>query len=99
MDTKMAVTERETYIRELRYKLAGLETSSLLACIRYVAANRSLTLCGSAQMYLDYKLAIECRGNIFYWLENDAPMAWLDWIADTENYYRAIRSHYQPITC
>lgn len=86
------MTERENYIRELRYKLAGLETDSLLACIRYVAANRSLVLCGSARSYLDSKLAINCRGNIFYWLENDAPMLWADWISDTENFCRAIQT-------
>jgi hypothetical protein len=40
-------------------------------------------------MFLESKLAV-CRANIFYWLEYDAPLGMVDWIADTENFCRAI---------
>jgi hypothetical protein len=88
------MTEREVYRNQLRQSIASLETDSLLKCIRYVAANRSLTLCGSARSYLDSmgKFDIRLRGNLFYWLENDAPMAWLDWLSETENFCKAIWS-------
>lgn len=85
------MTEREAYRPQLRNALAVMETDSLYRCVRYVASRRDLTLCGSARMFLDSNLAI-CRGNIFYWLENDAPMAWLDWLSETENFCRAIWS-------
>jgi hypothetical protein len=39
----------------------------------------------------DSKLAV-CRGNIFYWLEYDAPMMWMEWLADVENFCKAIQS-------
>ena len=87
------MTEREVYRNNLRQSIASLETDSLLKCIRYVASRRDITLCGSAKSYLSSKLAIECRGNIFYWLEYDAPMLWLDWLADTENFCMAIQSN------
>jgi len=86
------MTERELHQQRIRQSLAWMETDSLYKCVRYVASNRSLTLCGSARMFIeDSKLAV-CRGNIFYWLENDAPLAWLDWLSDTENFCRAIQS-------
>jgi hypothetical protein len=84
------MTEREIYRALLRNAIASLETDSLYKCVRYVASHRNLTLCGSARMFLeDSKLSI-CRGNIFYWLENDAPTGWLDWLSDTENFCKAI---------
>ena len=87
------MTEREAYRPQLRNAIASLETDSLYKCIRYVASQRGLVLCGSARMFLeDSKLAV-CRGNLFYWLEYDAPFAWLDWLSDTENFCRAIQSN------
>jgi hypothetical protein len=86
------MTEREMYIPKLRNALASLETDSLYKCIRYVANNRSLTLCGSARMFLEDSKLAKCRGNLFYWLEYDAPFAWLDWLSDTENFCKAIQS-------
>ncbi len=86
------MTEREAYRPMLRNAIASLETDSLYKCVRYVASNRGLTLCGSARMFIeDSKLAV-CRGNLFYWLENDAPFAWLDWLSSTENFCAAIQS-------
>lgn len=91
------MTERGVYRNNLRQSIASLETDSILKCIRYVAKHRDLTLCGSARSYLDSDKSmpkpygeIGYRGNIFYWLENDAPMGWLDWISDTENFCKAI---------
>jgi len=87
------MTEREAYRPQLRNAIAWLETDSLYKCVRYVASQRGLTLCGSARMFLeDSKLAV-CRGNLFYWLENDAPFAWLDWLKETENFCKAIQSN------
>ncbi len=87
------MTEREAYRPLLRNAIASLETDSLYKCVRYVASERSLTLCGSARMFIeDSKLAV-CRGNIFYWLENDAPLLWMDWLSSTENFCRAIQSN------
>ena len=87
------MTEREAYIPQLRNAIASIETDSLYKCVRYVAQYRGLTLCGSARMFLeDSKLAV-CRGNIFYWLEYDAPFAWKDWLSDTENFCHAIQSN------
>lgn len=86
------MTERDVYRNQLRQSIASLETDSLYKCVRYVASHRSLALCGSARMFLeDSKLAV-CRGNIFYWLEYDAAMGWLDWLSDTENFCSAIQS-------
>jgi len=86
------MTERELYIPQLRNTIASLETDSLFKCIRYVAAHRGLVLCGSARSYLSLSWGTSNRANIFYWLEYDAPMMWLDWLADTENFCKAIQS-------
>ena len=92
------MTEREAYIPKIRQALASIETDSLLKCIRYVASQRGLVLCGSARCYLDSEKSdpkpygnITYRGNIFCWLENDAPFMWLDWLNDTENFCTAIQ--------
>jgi hypothetical protein len=47
------MTEREAYRPQLRNALAWMETDSLYKCVRYVAQNRSLTLCGSARMFIE----------------------------------------------
>jgi hypothetical protein len=87
------MNEREAYRPKLRNALAWMETDSLYKCVRYVASQRGLTLCGSARLFVeDSRLAV-CRGNIFYWLENDAPLGWLDWLSDTNNFCTAIQSN------
>ena len=85
------MTEREAHIWNVRQKLASMETGSLYKCIRFIAQDRSCVLCGSARLFVESKLAV-CRGNLFYWLENEAPMGMVDWLADTENFCRAIWS-------
>ena len=83
------MTEREVHIQHTRQALASMETESLYKCIRFIAKDRSCVFCGSARVFLESKLAV-CRGNLFYWLENEAPMGIIDWLADTENFCHAI---------
>jgi hypothetical protein len=87
------MTEREAYAPKLRNAIGTLETDSLYKCVRYVASQPGLALCGSALSFIhDSKLSV-CRGNLFYWLEHDAPFAWMEWISDTENFAKAIQSN------
>jgi hypothetical protein len=81
------MTEREAYIPKIRQALASIETDSILKCIQYAASHHGLMLCGSARYYLESEKStpkpygdVTYRGNIFYWLENDAPVMGLDWI-------------------
>jgi hypothetical protein len=88
----MKMTERQHHISQVRQSLAYIETDSLYKCVRYLAAQPGLVLCGSARVFLeDSKLSVS-RGNIFYWLEHDAPLGMVDWIADTENFAAALWS-------
>jgi ribosomal protein S14 len=82
--------ERQHHINQVRFELAWLETDSLYKCVRFIAGNRSCSLCGSARAFLDNSKLAVCRGNIFYWLEYDAPLGMAEWMYDTENLARAL---------